>query len=148
MNNENKANQADNMGNQDSQNTGKEKYFTQDDVNKILQSRMARLKDQAGREAGSEYQSKLEALEAREKRLSIMEALNAKGYDMDLADIIKCDDVKDLEDKLKKLEDIYSRKASAPEPKENKIGFHRVGAGQPGRKPAGDAVRKAMGMDY
>ena len=127
-----------------------QKTFTQDEVNKIIQNRMARMKDQAGKEAGADYQNKLQELEAREKRVAAMEILNRNGYDMDLADIINYKDEKDLEGKLLKLEKIYSQKYSAADPKEagKKQGFF-VGSRKPHRQPSGgDPVRKAMGLDH
>lgn len=149
------GNQAGNMGtrDQDARNTGqKDQYFTQDEVNKIIQSRMSRMKDQAGKEAGKEYRTKLADLEAREKKLEIREGLISRGYGAELADLIHCEDVRDLDVTLKTLDKIYGRKFAAGQSGESpegiKPGF-RVGAGRPGRKaPRADSIREAMGMDY
>lgn len=68
------AAQVENMrGGADVQEKGQDgekgKLFTQDEVNGLIQARIARAKEQAGKDAKAEYDRKLGELQARELKL-------------------------------------------------------------------------------
>lgn len=108
--NTNEGTQAGNMGTDtNAQGNGKDKLFTQDEVNSFIQSRMSRMKAQASKEAESEYNKRLAVLEARERKLLVKEQLSARGMSADLAEVITCTDENDLKAKLDKLQAIRHR---------------------------------------
>lgn len=141
--------QAENTGNESEvQGTqGKEqKLFTQEEVNRFVQSRLSREKGQVTKEAQAEYEQKLADLQSREMRLLTKEKLDARGMSRELADIITCTDEKDLNNKLETLEKIYGNNAKQ---KEQPTGFIQVGVASGGfsGSQGTDPVRKAMGLN-
>lgn len=138
--------QAVNMGNETEVQgaAGKEKLFTQEEVNGFIQSRIARLKSQITKDAESEYSQKMADLQAREMKLLTKEKLSDRGMPKELADIITCTDENDLNAKLDALQKIYGSDAKK---KEDPTGFIHVGAANTGNVPGPDPVRKAMGLD-
>ena len=126
------------------ENAGKDgKFFTQEEVNSFVQSRIARLKAQASKEARMEYDQKLAELQAREMHLLVKEKLRERNMPKDLADVITCTDEADLDKKLNALQKIYGDK-----PKEEKpSGFLQIGADRgSGVAHYEDPVREAMGL--
>ena len=101
------ATQAENMGHETEVQGNDQKMFTQDEVNSFVQSRVARMKAQATKEAQAEYSQKLADLQAREMKLLIKEKLSDRGMSKDLADILHCTDEKDIDEKLDTLNRIY-----------------------------------------
>lgn len=143
------ATQGDDMGNESSvQGQEETKTFTQDDVNKIIQGRLDKLKAQAAKEQEAEYTQKLAELQAREMKLLVKEQLSDRGMPKELADIITCTDESEIVKKLDALQKIYGNKAKE---KENPTGFKIIGARPAegnGRLPnMGDPVRSAMGLN-
>lgn len=144
--NMNEQAQAENVGNETEAQgaAGKEKLFTQEEVNGFVQSRISRMKSQISKEAQVEYAQKLAELEAREMKLLVKERLNDRGMPKELADIITCADEKDIDSKLDALQKIYGNKAQN---EDKPTGFVQVGAGgNSGAMPVADPVRKAMGL--
>ena len=142
--------QAENMGNEtevqgsSQESTGKEqKLFTQEEVNGFVQSRIARIKGQAAKEAKAEYDQKLAELQAREMNLIVKEKLDERGMSRELAKVITCTDEKDLECKLDMLQKIYG----SPAAKEETTKGFRFGAAGNNDFTAPDPVRRAMGLD-
>ena len=123
---------------------GKEKTFTQEEVNSFIQSRIGRMKEQAAKETQAEYAQKLQELHDREIRILIKEKLNERGMPIELADVITCTDEKDLISKLDAIQAIYDEKTDK---KETPAGFIRIGAEQNNEAGGTDPVRKAMGLD-
>ncbi len=123
---------------------GKEKTFTQEEVNSFIQSRIGRMKEQAAKETQAEYAQKLQELHDREIRILIKEKLNERGMPIELADVITCTDEKDLISKLDAIQAIYDKKTDK---KETPAGFIRIGAEQNNEAGGTDPVRKAMGLD-
>ena len=144
--NTNEGTQADNMGTDtNAQGNGKDKLFTQDEVNSFIQSRMSRMKAQASKEAEAEYNKRLAVLEARERKLLVKEQLSARGMSADLAEVITCTDENDLKAKLDKLQAIYG---SGKQEEKQPTGFIQVGGANAPGQTGSDPVRAAMGLDY
>ncbi len=145
----NEQTQAESTGKEpEAQETGEkdQKLFTQDEVNSFVQSRIARMKAQATKEAKAEYEQKLAELNAREINLLVKERLSDRGMPKELADIITCIDEKDIDSKLDALEKIYG--VSDKKKETAQMGFVQIGAsGGSGIVAAPDPVRKAMGLD-
>lgn len=144
--NTNEGTQADNMGTDtNAQGNGKDKLFTQEEVNSFIQSRMSRMKAQASKEAEAEYNKRLAVLEARERKLLVKEQLSARGMSADLAEVITCTDENDLKAKLDKLQAIYG---SGKQEEKQPTGFIQVGVANAPGQTGSDPVRAAMGLDY
>ena len=149
MENTNGANtQAQDTGNgtgaQTQEGSGGQKLFTQDEVNGLIQARLARAKEQAGKDAKAEYDQKMADLQARELRLTLKEKLDAREMPRGLVDILNCTSEEDIDEKLDALQKIYGEHQKGV-PK----GF-RVGASSGftfSTPPGPDPVRKAMGLD-
>lgn len=150
MNTTEQTTQAGNMGNETEVQgaSGKEKLFTQEEVNSFVQSRIARLKSQAIKEAQTEYDQKLAELQAREMKLLVKEKLDERGMSRELADLLTCTDEADINKKLDTLQKIYGTHGTEVKKEEPK-GFMRVGAESGGSSGiyAADPVRKAMGLE-
>lgn len=149
--------QSGNMGNETVQgsdqdgNRGDTKLFTQKEVNDIVQSRIARVKDQAEKELETEYSQKMEELQKRELQLLVKESLNKRGMSSELADIITCTDAEDLNKKLDTLQKIYGEKDSIDKNGgDTKVPGIRIGvvrnSGVDHRKRGTDPIREAMGL--
>ena len=85
-----------------------QRTFTQEQVNTIIQSRLAKLKTQAETEANAAYEKKFAELRAKELSLLTREKLTERGMPLELAGVISCTDEKDLESKLDVLQKTYS----------------------------------------
>lgn len=143
--------QAENMGNEtEVQGTSEkdQKLFTQEEVNKFVQSRLSREKGQIAKGVQAEYDQKLAELQAREMKVLIKEQLDVRGMPRKLADIITCTDETDLKQKLDALNEIYGSSDSAKDKKEP-TGFIQIGASTSSNYGVQtvDPYRKAMGLD-
>lgn len=141
--------QAETMGNdtraQAQDNSGGQKMFTQDEVNSLIQARLARAKEQAGKDAKAEYDQKLGELQARELKLVVKERLDAREMPRELADILTCTSEEDIDRKLDALQKIYGDRTKEA-PKGIKVGA--PASGFTFHTPAGpDPVREAMGLN-
>lgn len=115
MNNEMNQNPA---GTQPEDNGIGAKTFTQEDVNRIVQERLAR--DRSGRQDGTEAAKRMAEIERREARMECREYIAEKGYSKDLLDILGTDDVERFKELAGKLEASYSARAqNAPAAVEN-----------------------------
>lgn len=136
--------QAENMGNEADVQEETVKTFTQDDVNRIVQERLGRLKEQAAKESQVEYGQKLVELETREMKVMVKEKLLDRNMPRDLADLISCTDEEDLENKLNKLESIYGKKEEKPT--RFQIKGSKPAEGNAGLPKVPDLYRNAMGL--
>lgn len=143
--------QAENMGTEDvtqeTHDKGKQKLFTQDEVNSFVRSQVSRMMKKATKDQEAEYSQRLADLQAREMKLLVKERLSDRGMPKELADIISCKDEADIDAKLEALQKIYgSREAAKKE--EQPRGFVRLGAGDTGMagRVSVDPVREAMGL--
>lgn len=138
-------NMGDDTGAQSQDNSGSQKTFTQDEVNSLIQARLARAKEQAGKDVKAEYDQKMGELQARELKLAMKEKLEAREMPRELADILACTSEEDIDKKLDALQKIYG-----DGPKKVVKG---VKVGVPGRgfttytPPGPDPVREAMGLN-
>lgn len=121
-----------------------ERTFTQKDVDSIIKSRLDQMKRQAAKETETEYSARLADLEKREVQLTVREKLGSRGMPKELADVISCNNVNEIDKKLDILERLIP-KADATQPKP---GFVKVGAPQPKTRygKSEDPYREAMGL--
>ncbi len=135
-------NMGDDTGAQD--NSGGQKMFTQDEVNSLIQARLARVKEQAGKDAKAEYDQKMGELQARELKLAMKEKLDAREMPRELADVLACTSEEDIDKKLDALQKIYG-----DGPKKIVKGFQIGAPASPetGTGPRLDAIRNAMGLN-
>lgn len=145
MGNEPEVQEGEAVAQEPEKEPGKSKLFTQEEVNVFVQNRVNKIRSLAVKEAQAECDQRLAALEAREMKLTVKEALSARDMPKELADIITCTDEKDLDNKLEALQKIYGNNAKN---KEKPTGFMQVGAGNGECGfTAIDPVRKAMGLE-
>ena len=81
-----------------------QRTFTQDDVNRIVQERLAKEKQKSQEDIAE----KQKALEAKELRLDSIALLRDKGLPDELADIIKADNIKEFGENADKLKNIIN----------------------------------------
>lgn len=126
-----------------------EKTFTQEEVNRIVQERLARSKgnnqEPKGEEnkAVDEMESKEAELKAREMNLLAREQLLDAGLDADCLPLLKgAVDEKDLKDRIEILKKHLSKKDEEPKPS----GFIQIGAPGQDAEKGSDPIRQAMGL--
>lgn len=125
-----------------------EKTFTQEEVNRIVQERLARSKgnqEPKGEEnkAADEMESKEAELKAREMNLLAREQLLDAGLDADCLPLLKgAVDEKDLKDRIEILKKHLNKKDEEPKPS----GFIQIGAPGQDAEKGSDPIRQAMGL--
>ena len=113
-----------------------DKAFTQEEVNTIIQDRLAKEKAKFDKQI-SDMQ---EDIKRREKRLEAREKLQEKGLPAELIDLVKLDSDETFKSSLDILENAY--KTKVPESKPTSGGGYSPAAGA---TPDPDAnIRKAM----
>lgn len=116
------------------------KTFTQEEVNTIVQDRLAKEK--------AKYEKQLEDMQTdvarREKRLDAQEKLKEKGLPAELVDLVNLNDEKSFNTSLELIERTYKQQQPQPQRKEN----HGSGQYAPrdGAASSGDPFREAMGL--
>lgn len=108
------------------------KTFTQEEVNRIVQERLARAK------TAQEPDARELELEKRENAIYLREQLTAKGFPKSLLEEMRGMDKATI-DKCLKILAPYAQKASEPV-------FNAVGPTAGGAGSESDAIRKAMGL--
>lgn len=127
------------------QGTG-EKTFTQDDVNRIVQERLA--KEKAKNSGEADFAKREQELAQRELHMTAKELLSEKGLPVQLFDALNCTDKETLEKSIATIETVFNEyKAKAT----SNIRFKGFQPGASGKVPdagaAGDLeIRKAMGL--
>lgn len=121
---------------------GEKKTFSQDDVNRIVQERLAKEK-QKGQEELAEKESELAA---KEFRLDATAILREKGLPDELADIIKADDIKVFSRNIETILKLIEEKAKVVQEPEV-IGRANIIGAVSGSGYSGDPVRKAFGLE-
>ncbi len=127
------------------QGTG-ERTFTQDDVNRIVQERLA--KEKAKSSGESDLAKREQELAQRELRMSAKELLSEKGLPVRLFDALNCTDKESMEKSIETIETVFN------EHKANAAGSIKLKGFQPGVSMGmtdagslGDMeIRKAMGL--
>lgn len=110
-----------------------ERTFTQEEVNRIVQDRLARFKTEPS-DKEKELEQKEKELTIRERKLRAAEAFNEKSLPKDLLEVLDYSDENKMNENIKILEKTYGTKQG---------GYHPAGGGNP---PAKDPVREAMGL--
>ncbi len=124
------------------QNGTEDRTFTQDEVNKIVQERLARSKG-TNKELENTLATKEKELHAREMALVTKELLISNSMDNRLADVITGVTKEEIEDKIKILKQVYGSREQQ-EGKKNH-GFMQIGSdGGKGAMP--DVIGRAMGL--
>ena len=130
-----------------SQETG-EKTFTQEDVNRIVQERLA--KENSKNNGDADFAKREQELAQRELHMSAKEMLSEKGLPVQLFDALNCKDEETLKKSISTIETVFNEyKANATK----SIQFKSFTPGVP-TSPVnagdGDAddlnIRKAMGL--
>ncbi len=99
MNQNQTANQAANTG------TG-EKTFTQEDVNRIVQERLA--KEKAKNSGEADFAKREQELARRELHMSAREKLAGKGLPVQLAEALNCADKDAMEKSVATIETVFN----------------------------------------
>lgn len=127
------------------------KTFTQDDVNRIVQERLAKEKGKASNEDFEKKTAELEKrtteLEARENRLNAVTALRSAGYPDELADVIRCDNADELKKSMELIDKIIKERTPEGWSKELEAKRSKIIFTAPMHAaPENDGIRKAMGL--
>lgn len=132
--------------------TGAEgKTFTQDDVNRIVQERLAKEKGKASNEDFEKKTAELEKrtteLEARENRLNAVTALRNAGYPDELADVIRCSNADELKKSMEVIDKIIKERTPEGWSKELEEKRSRIVFSAPIHTlPNDNGIRSAMGL--
>lgn len=118
-----------------------ERTFTQEDVNRIVQERLAKEK-QKGQEGIVE---KVKELEAKELRLDSVALLRENGLPDELSDIISASNIKEFGEKVEKLKNIMNN--LNPDGKTHVIGTYSFpGAIKSNRASSDEELKRAFGL--
>lgn len=134
--------------------TGTEgKTFTQEDVNRIVQERLAKEKSKAS--SNEDFDKRTAELERRqaeltekENRLNALTALRGAGYPDELADVLKCGNADELKNAIELIDKIIKERTPSEQDKENeanRAAFAFTAPMQNNSSPK-DEVRSAMGL--
>lgn len=127
------------------QGTG-EKTFTQEDVNRIVQDRLAKEKARNGGDA--DFAKREQELARRELRMAAKELLSEKGLPVQLFDALNCTDKEALEKSIATVEKVFNEYKVNAAGNIKFTGFQPGGAGiKPTAGAAADLeIRQAMGL--
>lgn len=130
-----------------SQETG-EKTFTQEDVNRIVQERLA--KEKSKNNGDADFAKREQELAQRELHMSAKEMLSEKGLPVQLFDALNCKDEETLKKSISTIETVFNEyKANATKSIQFKSFTPSVPT-SPVNAGDGDAddlnIRKAMGL--
>lgn len=128
------------------QGTG-EKTFTQEDVNRIVQERLA--KEKAKNSGDADFARREQELVQRELHMTAKEMLSEKGLPVQLFDALNCTDKETMEKSISTIETVFNQyKANAT----SNIQFKGFQPGVSNQTPNAGAttedieIRKAMGL--
>jgi hypothetical protein len=128
------------------QGTG-EKTFTQDDVNRIVQERLA--KEKAKNSGDADFAKREQELAQRELHLTAKEMLSEKGLPVQLFDALNCTDKETLEKSISTIETVFNDYKVNATSNMTFRGFQPGGTGMtPSTGSSTDdlEIRKAMGL--
>lgn len=128
------------------QGAGDKRTFTQEDVNRIVQERLAKEKSKGSGEA--DFAKREQELAQRELHMSAKELLSEKGLPVQLFEALNCTDRETMEKSIETV-DKYFRECRANATSKIKFRGFQPGASsvQPTAEPSGDLeIRKAMGL--
>lgn len=122
------------------------KTFTQEDVNRIVQERLA--KEKAKNSGEADFAKREQELAQRELHMSAKELLSEKGLPVQLFDALNCTDKETMEKSIATIETVFNDyKANVT----SNIQFKSFQPGASGKMPDAGAtedieIRKAMGL--
>lgn len=122
------------------------KTFTQEDVNRIVQERLA--KEKAKNSGEADFAKREQELAQRELHMSAKELLSEKGLPVQLFDALNCTDKETMEKSIATIETVFNDyKANVT----SNIQFKSFQPGASGKMPDAGAtedieIRKVMGL--
>lgn len=128
------------------QGTG-EKTFTQEDVNRIVQERLA--KEKAKNSGDADYAKREQELLQRELRMDAKEILIDKGLPVQLLDALNCTDKKTMEKSIATIETVFNEYKANVTKSVKFVGFQPGGTGMvPNVETMAEniEIRNAMGL--
>ncbi|MBD5528412.1 MAG: DUF4355 domain-containing protein [Lachnospiraceae bacterium] len=127
------------------QGTG-ERTFTQDDVNRIIQERLA--KERAKNSGEADLAKREQELARRELHMSAKEMLAEKGLPVQLLDALNCTDKETMEKSIATLETVFNEYKANASSNMRFTGFQPGASGiMPDAEKTGDLeIRRAMGL--
>ena len=130
------------------------KTFTQEDVNRIVQERLAKEKGKAS--SNEDFEKKTAELERkqtelleRENRLNALTALRGAGYPDELADVIRCGNADELKKSMELIDKIIKERTPSEQEKESeatKAAFAFTMPMHNNAQDENDGIRAAMGL--
>lgn len=129
--------------------TGGQKTFTQDDVNRIVQERLAKDREKASKELGEREQE----LAQREFRLNSRQKLIDKGYPETLLDALNCNSEEAFDKALGIIDGLMEERLAAKKDDEKQAQLEAgrakpfTGPLNPFRAANTDPIRKAMNLN-
>ena len=125
-----------------------EKTFTQDDVNRIVQERLAKDREKASKELGEREQE----LAQREFRLNSRQKLIDKGYPESIMDALNCSSEKEFDKALGIIDGLMEERLASREDDEKQAQLEAqrakpfTGPLNQLRRVGEDPIRKAMNL--
>lgn len=122
---------------QNEENSQEQKTFTQEEVNEIVQRRLAR-EQQKKRDSDPDLADRENTLEERELKVMAREKLLDEGLPRDLADVLRYSDEESLNTAIETIKNLNMERVSP------KAWGERVSRGKAGSTD--DPIREAMGL--
>ena len=126
-----------------------ERTFSQDDVNRIVQERLAKDREKASKELGEKEQE----LAKREFRLNSRQKLIDRGYPESIMEALNCNSEKEFDKALDIIDGLIKERTPSPEEKADMEARMKAAASAPkftdrseGRPSGMDMIRKAMNL--
>lgn len=139
-----------NISTEGTQTSAEGKTFTQDDVNRIVQERLAKEKSKASNEDFEKKTADLEKrtaeLAAKENRLNAVTALRAAGYPDELADVIRCSNADELKKSMEIIDKIIKERTPEGWSKELEAKRSKIVGTSIHSLPSDNGIRSAMGL--
>lgn len=123
-------------------NKGEQRTFTQDDVNRIVQERLA--KDRA--KASEEMDKREQELAQREFRLNSRQKLIERGYPESLLDALNCSSEEAFSKALDALDSLMTERGASPQQMAARKRVPKFTEPSIGGGSGFDAIRGAMGL--
>ena len=141
-----------NTSTEGTQTSAEGRTFTQDDVNRIVQERLAKENGKAS--SNEDFEKKTAELERKqaellekENRLNALTALRSAGYPDELADVIRCSNEDELKKSMELIDKIIKERTPEGWSKELEAKRSRIVFGAPIHSlPSDNGIRSAMGL--
>ncbi len=127
------------------------KTFTQEDVNRIVQERLAKEKGKVSsnedfEKKNAELERKQTELLERENRLNALTALRGAGYPDELADVIRCGNADELKKSMEMIDKIIKERTPSKQEIESEATKAAFAFTMPMNVNNDDGIRAAMGL--